>query len=161
VVEQTAARYGWGRSGRGNGRGVGISCNLEKGSRLALCVEVEADETRVRIVRMVATGDFGAALNPDALQNQMTGALIQGVGGALWERVIYDGSAQQTRRLSQYRVPRFSDVPAVDVQVVDRRDVDATGAGESPITLTAPALASAIFAATGTRRRTLPLLPLR
>jgi nicotinate dehydrogenase subunit B len=161
VVERTAARFDWGRTGSSNGRGVGISCNLEKGARLALCVEVEADETQVRIVRMVATGDFGAALNPDALQNQMTGALIQGVGGALWERVDYDGSTQRTRRLSQYRVPRFSDIPAMDVQVIDRRDVDAAGAGESPITLTAPALASAIFAATGTRRRTLPLLPLR
>ena len=64
-----------------------MSCNLEKDARLALCVEVEVKGPDVRVVRMVATGDFGAALNPDALQNQMTGAIIQGMGGALWEQV--------------------------------------------------------------------------
>ena len=113
----------------------------------------------VRIVRMAATGDFGAALNPDHLRNQMTGAIIQGLGGALWERVRFEGSTQLTRHLSQYRVPRFRDVPAMDVALVDRRDVAPAGAGESPITLTAPAVGSAIFSATGRRRRSLPLIP--
>ena len=84
---------------------------------------------------MAATGDFGAALNPDYLRNQMTGALIQGIGGALWEQVAFEGTAQVTRRLAQYRVPRFIDVPAMDVQIIDRRDVASAGAGESPITL--------------------------
>ena len=161
VVEQTAARFGWGETPVGQGRGVGISCNLEKDARLALCVEVAVQGTDVRVVRMAATGDFGAALNPDALLNQMTGAIIQGMGGALWEHVDFDTTAQTTRRLSRYRLPRFRDVPAMDVQLIDRRDVDAAGAGESPITLTAPALAAALFSATGRRRRSLPLLPLR
>ena len=160
VLERTAARFGWGKRSTLKGRGVGVSCNLEKGARLALCAEVETDGTDARVVRMVATGDFGAALNPDALQNQMVGALIQGLGGALWEQVHFDASSQSTRRLSQYRMPRFTDVPAMDVQIIDRREVEAAGAGESPITLTAPAIASAIFEATDTRRRTLPLLPL-
>ena len=71
--------------------------------------------------------------------------------------MIFDGSGQRTRRLSEYRVPRFSDVPAMDVEVLDRRDVEPAGAGESPITLTAPAIAAAVFAATGRRHRTLPL----
>ena len=158
VIERTAARFGWGRVRSGNGRGFGMSCNLEKEARLALFVEIETDREAVRVVRMVATGDFGAALNPDNLRNQMTGALIQGMGGALWEQVIFDTSGQRTRRLSDYRVPRFSDVPELDVQLIDRRDVASAGAGESPITLPAPALASAIFAATGRRLQSLPLL---
>jgi len=158
VVERTATRFGWPGASAGRGRGAGMSCTIEKDARLALFVEAEADAAAVRIVRLVATGDFGAALNPAALQNLMTGAIIQGVGGALWEQVIYDETGQRTRRLSQYRVPRFTDVPAVDMQIIDRRDVPAAGAGESPITLPAPALAAAIFAATGTRHRTLPLL---
>ena len=108
---------------------------------------------------MAATGDFGAALNPDYLRNQITGALIQGMGGALWEQVAFDATSQVTRRLSQYRVPRFIDVPAMDVQIIDRRDVASAGAGESPITLTAPAIAAAAFAATGVRRSELPLAP--
>jgi isoquinoline 1-oxidoreductase len=139
---------------------MGMSCTLEKDARLALFVEVEVDGARTRVVRMVATGDFGAALNPGNLQNQMAGALIQGLGGALWERVTYDRTAQQTRRFSQYRVPRLGDLPAMDVQVVDRRDIEPAGAGESPITLPAPALAGALAAATGTRLTSLPLLPL-
>jgi nicotinate dehydrogenase subunit B len=89
----------------------------------------------------------------------MTGAIIQGLGGALWERVRFEGSTQVTRHLSQYRVPRFRDVPAIDVALIDRRDVNPAGAGESPITLTAPAVGSALFQATGTRRRTLPFNP--
>jgi nicotinate dehydrogenase subunit B len=136
-----------------------MSCNLEKPARLALFVEVDAEGARLRVLRMAATGDFGAALNPDYLRNQMTGALIQDIGGALWEQVAFDATAQVTRRLSQYRVPRFIDVPATDVQLIDRRDVVSAGAGEFPITLTAPAIAAAAFAATGVRRSELPLTP--
>ena len=171
VIERTAARFGWQPSTAAAGttagkataarRGVGMSCNLEKDARLALFVEVEVTGPDVRVLRMVATGDFGAALNPDTLQNQMTGAIIQGIGGALWEQVTYDGTSQRTRRLAGYRVPRFSDVPDMDVQVIDRRDIEPAGAGESPITLTAPAIAAAIFNATGERRRALPLLASR
>jgi isoquinoline 1-oxidoreductase len=157
VIERTASRFRWGKTGGGRGRGVGMSCNIEKDARLALFVEVEVDAKDVRVLRMVATGDFGAALNPDNLLNQMTGALVQGLGGALWERVTFDRTSQQTRRLSHYRVPRFNDLPEMDVQLIDRRDVNPAGAGESPISLTAPAIASAIFAATGQRRRSLPL----
>jgi CO/xanthine dehydrogenase Mo-binding subunit len=158
VIEATAARFGWGRTRSGSGRGFGMSCNLEKDARLALCVEVETDGSDVRVVRMAATGDFGAALNPDNLRNQMTGALIQGIGGALWEQVAFDTTRQTTRRLSGYRVPRFSDLPRMDVDLIDRRDLPPAGAGESPITLTAPAIAAAVFAATGVRRRDLPLI---
>lgn len=160
VIEQTATRFGWSKGAGGRGRGIGISCNLEKDARLALCVEVEATGTQVRVLRMVATGDFGAALNRDALRNQMTGAILQGLGGALWEQVTFEGPTQKTRHLADYRLPRFTDVPDVDVRLIDRRDVEPAGAGESPITLTAPALAAAIFKATGIRHRALPLLPL-
>ena len=161
VIETCASRFGWGRARSGSGRGVGMSCTLEKDARLALFVEVEADGPRTRVVRMVARGDFGAALNPGNLQHQMSGALIQGLGGALWERVTYDATAQRTRRFSHYRVPRFADLPEMDVEVLDRRDVEPAGAGESPITLPAPAIAAALAAATGRRLTSLPLLPQR
>jgi isoquinoline 1-oxidoreductase len=136
-----------------------MSCNLEKDARLACFVQVDVHGDEVRVLRMGAVGDFGPVLNPHNLRNQMTGALIQGIGGALWEKVVFDGTSQRTRRLSQYRVPRFSDLPdlPIDVHLIDRRDVPAAGAGESPITLTAPAIAAAIFAATGVRKRTLPM----
>lgn len=157
VIEKTAARFGWKSRKTAQGRAFGMSCNLEKDARLALFVEISTSP-EVRVLRMAATGDFGAALNPDNLKNQMTGAILQGLGGALWEKLEFDAQRQKTRRLSQYRVPRFRDLPEMDIEVIDRREVDGAGAGESPITLTAPAIGAALFAATGKVPRSLPLL---
>jgi isoquinoline 1-oxidoreductase len=91
--------------------------------------------------------------------NQIEGATVMGLGGALFERVAFAQGRLVTRSLSQYRVPRFSDVPAIDVVLLDRPDVPSAGAGETPIVCVAPAIANAVFAATGDRRRSLPLLP--
>jgi nicotinate dehydrogenase subunit B len=157
ALERAGERFGWGKRKPGRGVGYGLACNIEKGARLALFVETEGEGTRLRVRRMVAAGDFGAALNPDNLRNQMQGAIIQGIGGALWEQLQFDGRNQLTCRLSQYRVPRFGDVPEIEIELIDRRHVPASGAGESPITLPAPAIANALFAATGERRRSLPL----
>lgn len=157
ALEKGAHLFGWGKSKAGNGIGFGMACNLEKEARLAIFVETEGKALELKLRRIVAVGDFGAALNPDNLRNQMQGAIIQGLGGALWERLEFDGREQRTRRLSQYRVPRFSDIPDITIELIDRRQVPAAGAGESPITLPAPAIANAIFAATGERRRSLPL----
>jgi isoquinoline 1-oxidoreductase len=82
-----------------------------------------------------------------------------GLGGALFEAVDFDQGQVRNARLSQYRVPRFSDVPQIEVVLVDRRDLPSAGAGETPIVGVAPAVAGAIFAASGERRRALPLAP--
>jgi isoquinoline 1-oxidoreductase len=154
VLQEAGERFGWGKRKAGGGVGFGVACNIEKGARLALFVETEG----VKVRRLVALGDFGAALNPGNLRAQMEGGIIQGLGGALWEELHFDSRDQVTRRLSQYRVPRFSDLPEMSVEILDRRQITAAGAGESPITLPAPAIANAFFAATGERRRQLPLV---
>jgi isoquinoline 1-oxidoreductase len=82
-----------------------------------------------------------------------------GLGGALFEAVEFDRGVIQNARLSRYRVPRFSDTPQIDVVLVDRKDLPPAGAGETPIVAVAPAVAGAIFAATGRRLRALPLAP--
>jgi isoquinoline 1-oxidoreductase len=105
--------------------------------------------------------DLYEAVDTSADKQAPSGIACPECGGALWERVRYDGTAQRTRRRSEYRVPRFRDLPDMDVQVIDRREVEPAGAGESPITLTAPAVAAAIFDATSERRRALPLLAAR
>ena len=87
------------------------------------------------------------------------GALIQGIGGALFEELRFDREKILNPRLSSYRVPRITDAPEVEVILVDRRDVPSAGAGESPITVVAPAIAGALFQATGQRVRSLPMLP--
>jgi isoquinoline 1-oxidoreductase len=157
VLERAAERFGWAKRKPASGVGYGLACTIEKAARLALLVETEGKGTALRVRRMVMVGDFGAALNPDNLRNQIQGGMIQGLGGALWERLRFDTRNQLTQKLSQYRVPRFRDMPEIVVELIDRRDVPSAGAGESPITLPAPAIANALFAATGERKRGLPL----
>ncbi len=150
VVEEGARRFGW-VAGR---KGAGVACTIEKDARLALFVEMAA---AARVSRMVMVFDCGAVLNPDNLRNQLTGALIQGLGGALFEAVRFDRKGLLNGKLSRYRVPRLADLPEIEVHLVDRRDVAPAGAGEAGITLVAPAVANAWCALTGERRRGLPL----
>ncbi|HEX4232344.1 MAG TPA: molybdopterin cofactor-binding domain-containing protein [Bryobacteraceae bacterium] len=159
VLTCAAERFGWGKSRSGNGVGYGLACNVEKGGHLALFTELEVDGSNVHLKRMVAAFDVGAIINPDILSNQVEGAIIQGIGGALFEQLEFDKTRILNGRLVAYRVPRFTDVPDIEVILVDHRDIPSAGAGESPITTTAPSIGSALFAATGKRIRELPMLP--
>jgi len=98
-------------------------------------------------------------VNPDGLRNQIEGANIMGIGGALFETVKFENGRILNPHFAQYRVPRFSDTPALEVVLIDRKDVPSAGAGETPIVGIAPAIGNAIFAATGKRRRALPMVP--
>ena len=111
------------------------------------------------MTRLAAAFECGAVVNPDQLRNQVEGALVMGLGGALFEAVEFDEGQILNPRLSLYRVPRFSDTPEIEVVLVDRRDLASAGGGETPLVAVAPAVAGAIFAATGTRLRSLPLVP--
>lgn len=159
VLLRAAERFGWGKNKSGNGTGYGLACNIEKGGHLALFVELQASGEKIQLRRLVAAFDAGAVLNPDILSNQVEGALIQGSGAALFESLRYDSRQIVTDKLSKYRVPRFTDVPEIDVILIDRRDIASAGAGESPITVAAPGIGAALFAATGKRIRQLPMLP--
>lgn len=159
VLEKAAERFGWGKRKSGGGVGYGLACNVEKSGHLALFTELRSDGQTIKLVRMTAAFDAGAVINPDILSGQVEGAIVQGIGGALFERLQYDERQIVSRHLAQYRVPRFSDVPEIEVELVDRRDVPSAGAGESPITAVAPSIGAALFAATGKRVRELPLLP--
>jgi isoquinoline 1-oxidoreductase len=82
---------------------------------------------------------------------------VQGLGGALFEAIHFDGGKITNARFSGYRVPRFSDVPPLVTLVIDRKDLPSAGAGEAPIVGVAPAIRNALAAATGQRLRELPL----
>ena len=123
---------------------------------MALFVALELARGRVKLTRMVMAFDCGAVLNPDNLRNQITGATIMGLGGALFEELRYDHQKVVNNRFSAYRVPRFSDVPPIDVVLIDRREIAPAGAGESPITVVAPAIGAALHRATGKWFRALP-----
>jgi isoquinoline 1-oxidoreductase len=81
------------------------------------------------------------------------------LGGALFEAIHFENGRISNSRLSEYRVPRFHDVPPIEVILLDRRDLPSQGAGETPLIAVAPAIANAIYDATGHRIRSLPLVP--
>lgn len=161
VLEAAAARAGWDRRPRdGRGAGYGIAGGFEKGSYVATVAEVSVDAKRVpRLVRLVVAYECGAIVNPDGLRNQVEGAVIQGIGGALFEQIAFENGRILNGRFEEYRVPRFTDVPPIDLVLLDRRDLPPAGAGETPIVAVAPAIGNAIFAATGVRLRRMPLVP--
>jgi len=160
VLERVAQRAGWEGRRTGDGHGFGLAVGLEKDGRIATCAEVQVhSDRRLEVVRLVTGFDCGAIVSPDNLANQVEGAAIMGLGGALFEAVEFTDGEITNASLRQYRVPRFLDVPPVEVVLVDRPEEQPAGGGETPIMAVAPALANAIFAATGHRLRALPLAP--
>ena len=103
----------------------------------------------------------GAIVNPLHLENQIEGATVQAIGGALFESIEFANGSILNPRFKNYRLPRFSDVPPVEVAMMNRKDLPSAGAGETPIVGLAPAVSNAIFAATGKRLRSMPLTGLQ
>jgi isoquinoline 1-oxidoreductase len=153
-------RFEWSKQKATPSRGFGLACGFDKGGNIACCVEIAVSPSRqVKVERVVAAWECGAIVNPNHLRSQVEGAIVMGLGGALFEEIEHAGSRVQNPRLSQYRVPRFTDIPKIDVILLDRKDIPSAGAGETPIVGIAPALANAIFSATRLRIRSMPLLP--
>src|SRR5262249_11256734 len=163
VLEAAARTFGWGKSKPAPGHGYGLAGGTEKGGYVASCAEVAVDRAsgKVSLVRVVTAFECGAIVNPDGLKHQVEGAVIQGIGGAMFEAVEFADGKILNPRFSQYRVPRFSDVPKLETVLLDRKDLPSAGAGECPIVGLAPSVGNAIFDATGVRLRSLPMVPKR
>ncbi len=169
VLEATAKAFGWGQTKPAADHGFGISCGFEKNGYVATCAEIVIEKPagkdaakenpKVRIVRVVEAFDCGAVVNPVHLKNQIEGAITMGIGGALFESIQFENGKILNPKFSSYRVPRFIDMPSIEVVLVDRKDIPSAGAGETPIVGLAPAVGNAIFNATGVRLRSLPLVP--
>jgi len=153
VLQAAADAFRW-----GHGPGIGIACGFEKNGYIATCAQIAVEENRIRILRVVEAFDCGAVVNPDHLKNQIQGAISMAIGGALFEQVRFADGQIANPRFSQYRVPRFSDMPEIEVVLVDRPDLPSAGAGETPIVGLAPAVSNALFHLNGTRLRSLPLI---
>ena len=100
---------------------------------MELVAAIDRTAGSVKILRVVAAFECGAIINPDGLKNQVEGAIVQGIGGALFEAIEFDNGKIQNARFSRYRVPRFRDVPVLETVLVDRKDLPSAGAGETPI----------------------------
>jgi CO/xanthine dehydrogenase Mo-binding subunit len=160
VFEAAAKRFQWGVSKPSPNHGFGIAGGVEKGGYVATCADVEVDPTakKVTIRRVVQAWESGAIVNPNGLQNQNMGAIVQALGGALFEAIQFKDGHILNPHFAEYRVPRFSDTPKIDIVLIDRKDLPSAGAGETGIVGLAPAVSNAIFAATGKRLRDMPML---
>ncbi|HEY0457320.1 MAG TPA: molybdopterin cofactor-binding domain-containing protein, partial [Verrucomicrobiae bacterium] len=161
VLQAAAKEFRWGKTKAAPGHGFGLALGTEKGSYLATCAEVAADKDKgeLSILRVVAAFECGAIVNPDHLKNQIEGAIMMGLGGALFEAIEFDNGKITNARFSEYRVPRFSDMPEISVVLLDRKDLTSAGAGETPIVGIAPAVRNAILDATGIRLNKMPVAP--
>ncbi len=161
VFQAAAKSFGWPGKKSHPGQGFGLGGGIEKHGYVATCAEVAVDRASggVRVVRVVAAFECGAIVNPDGLRNQIIGANIMGLGGALFEAIEFSSGKIINPRFSTYRVPRFRDIPEIEAVLIDRKDIPSAGAGETPIVGLAPAIANAIFDATSIRLRSLPLVP--
>ena len=155
VLRAAAERFGWVRGSSGVGQG--IACGVEKSGRVATVAQVRDLEGSLRVVRLVTAYECGAVVNPDTVINQIEGATVMALGGALFEAIRFREGVIANGTFSDYRVPRFRDVPAIEVVLLDRRDQAPAGAGETPMIAVAPAIANAIFDLSGRRLRALPL----
>lgn len=161
VLLAATGRFGWldRSSQRQERRGIGLACGTEKGSFVAACAEVEVDPDagRFKVIRLCHAYDCGAIQNPRNLRSQVEGCIIMGLGGALSESIEFKDGRLLNGNFKDYHVPRFKDVPPMDIVLLDNRDVPSAGAGETPIIAVAPAIANALYDATGRAFNKLPL----
>jgi CO/xanthine dehydrogenase Mo-binding subunit len=157
VLRAAAERAGWpGRPAEGRGLGVGVARYKNRGAWCAVVAEVEA-EASVRVTRLTIAVDVGLVVNPDGVVNQIEGGALQALSWTTKEQVRFDARTVTSRTWEEYPILTFSEVPPVDVVLLDRPDQPSLGAGETSLGPTAAAIGNAVHAAIGVRVRTLPL----
>jgi CO/xanthine dehydrogenase Mo-binding subunit len=158
VMEAAAKRAGWSawRKREGAGRGIGFGRYKNFSTYCAVVAEVEGDAD-IRVRRLVVAVDVGEVINPDGVTNQMEGGAIQATSWTLKEAVRFDRERITSDTWETYPILRFSEVPAVEVELVNRPEEKAIGAGEAAHGPTAAAIGNAIFDALGVRVRDLPI----
>jgi CO/xanthine dehydrogenase Mo-binding subunit len=161
VLEAAAKHFDWNNRRKKITKelGVGLACGTEKNSVVAACVEVAIDRQKgeIRVLEVCEAFECGPIVNPDNLTSQVQGCIIMGLGAVLREEMKFEDGKILNDNFAGYRVPRFKDVPRIDVHLVNKTDIPSAGGGETPIIAIAPAVANAVFAATGVRLRSLPL----
>jgi isoquinoline 1-oxidoreductase beta subunit len=158
VLRLAAEKIGWGRR-VATGRGLGIAAHFVFGGYTAHAVEVEVAGGELRVHRCVVASDVGQPVNPLGLEAQISGGTIDGMSAALHQEItVKDGRIEQSN-FGDYRLLSMREAPIVEVHIVPST-LPPAGAGEMGTPTIAPALANAIFAATGKRLRRMPFGPL-
>ncbi len=146
---------GW--DGGVDGSSKGLACHSMRGSHIAIIASARTGEAGVRVDRISAMVDCGRLINPDLARQQIEGGIIFGLAQALGSSTDFENGLPTVRRLREIDLPTLADVPEIVVEFI-RSDEVPGGATEIGVPAVAPAIANALFSATGVRLRELPLL---
>lgn len=157
VIRAVAARAKWKPAKQtGIGYGIGFARYKNTGAYCAVIAEIESGED-IRVRKLTLAADVGEAINPDGVINQIEGGAIQATSWVLKERVRFDRQRITSASWTDYPILRFSEVPEVDVELIQRSEMDPVGAGEAAHGPVTAAIANAVFDALGVRVRHLPI----
>jgi CO/xanthine dehydrogenase Mo-binding subunit len=157
VIRAVARRAKWKPEKQpGIGHGIGFGRYKNTGAYCAVIAEIEGDE-EITVRKLTLAVDVGEAINPDGVINQIEGGAIQATSWVLKERVRFDQRRITSTSWTEYPILRFSEVPDVEVEVIQRPEIDPVGAGEAAHGPVTAAIASAVFDALGVRVRDLPI----
>ena len=173
VLRRAAARMGWQarpsprtadpKAPVATGRGIAYVHYKHDETLVAMGMEVEVERAsgRIRVTRIVCAHDCGLMINPGCVQAQVEGNILQTLSRALHEEIVYDRDRVTTVDWQSYPILTFPEVPAIEVELLQRLDAPPLGAGEAASAPVAAALSNAVFDATGVRLRTVPFRPER
>jgi isoquinoline 1-oxidoreductase beta subunit len=161
VLETVRDKSAWDHRPVSENRGRGVACNAYFGrTYIAYVVDVMTDhDNNVRVERVVAAVDCGRVVNPVGVEQQMESGIIWGISSALKGEITFRGGAAQQGTFADFAVARMRDTPAIEVHIVGLDAPLPFGMGEPPVPPIVPAIANAVFAATGMRIRRLPIRP--
>ena len=173
VLRRVATRMGWQarpsprpadpKTAVVSGRGIAYVHYKHDETLVAMGMEVEVERAsgRIRVTRVVCAHDCGLMINPDCVQAQVEGNVLQTLSRALHEEIVYDRERVTTVDWQAYPILTFPEVPKIEVELIQRLDAPPLGAGEAASAPVAAALGNAVFDATGVRLRTVPFRPER
>jgi isoquinoline 1-oxidoreductase beta subunit len=163
VVNLAAEKAGWGTpapaSPFGARRGRGIGLMMAFGSYLAAIADVAVNDTGdVRVTRVVVVADVGKVVNPDILQAQIQGGVVFGLSSVLHGKITFAGGRVEQGNFNDYRILRIDEMPTVEAYIVPSTE-GSGGIGEPGTVVVQPAVANAVFAATGVQQSRMPIDP--
>jgi len=157
VLKTLAAKAGWSTpAAAGRYRGVAVFEGYE--THIGAVLEISMKDGAPQVHRVTVVADPGRMVNPDTVEAQIQSSVVFGLSAALWGEITVDKGRVQQFNFDSYRVMRHNEVPAIDITLVESREKPG-GIGEPATSLMAPALANAVFAATGKRVRRTPIRP--
>jgi isoquinoline 1-oxidoreductase beta subunit len=154
VLDEAASRAGWGKAPAGHHQGIALMEGY--GTYMAQVVEISMRGNQLAIHRITCAVDCGQMVNPNIVDQQVEGSILFGLTAALWGEITLAKGQVQQRNFDSYRMLRLPEAPRIDVHLLASGEAPG-GIGEPGTAVVGPALANAIFAATGKRLRSLPI----